>query len=88
MLVPSGLAAVTVALLVAARPGKKLLVPDNVYGPTRRFCDETLPAYGVETVYYDPLIGGGIADLLDGRLRARASKRRARTPSRCPTCRR
>ena len=31
----------------AARPGKKLLVPDNVYAPTRRFCDETLPAYGV-----------------------------------------
>lgn len=60
VLVPSGLAAVTVAILSAARPGKTVLVPDNVYGPTRRFCDETLPAYGIPTVYYDPLAGGGI----------------------------
>ncbi len=65
VLVPSGLAAVTTAILAAARPGKKVLVPDNVYAPTRRFCDESLPAFGVETVYYDPLIGGGIAGLLD-----------------------
>jgi cystathionine beta-lyase len=64
VLVPSGLAAVTVALLTVARPGTRLLVPDNAYGPTRRFCDETLPAYGVGVTYYDPLIGGGIADLL------------------------
>lgn len=66
VLVPSGLAAVTIALLTAARPGRKLLVPDNVYAPTRRFCDETLPAYGVDTLYYDPLIGGGIAELFSG----------------------
>ena len=66
VLVPSGLAAVTTAILVAARPGRHILVPDNVYAPTRRFCDESLPAFGVETVYYDPLIGAGIADLLPG----------------------
>src|SRR5688572_6365501 len=66
VLVPSGLAAVTTAILVAARPGMRLLVPDNVYGPTRRFCNESLTAFGVETVYYDPLIGNQIADLLDG----------------------
>jgi cystathionine beta-lyase len=41
-------------------------VPDNVYGPTRRFCDESLPALGAKAVYYDPLIGAGIADFLDG----------------------
>jgi cystathionine beta-lyase len=66
VLVPSGLAAVTTAILVAARPGKRILVPDNVYGPTRRFCDESLSLLGIETVYYDPLIGAGIADLLYG----------------------
>jgi cystathionine beta-lyase len=65
VLVPSGLAAVTLALLVAARPGKTLLVPDNVYGPTRRFCDQTLPLYGAKAIYYDPLVAGGIAGLLD-----------------------
>ncbi len=66
VLVPSGLAAVTTAILVAARPGKKILVPDNVYAPTRRFCDESLRGFGVETIYYDPLIGAEIADLLNG----------------------
>lgn len=66
VLVPSGLAAVTTAILAAARPGQRVLVPDNVYGPTRRFCDESLTLLGVETVYYDSLIGGGIARMLDG----------------------
>jgi cystathionine beta-lyase len=65
VLVPSGLAAVTLAILVAARPGKTVLVPDNSYAPTRRFCDETLPQFGARAVYYDPLIGGGIAEHLD-----------------------
>jgi hypothetical protein len=44
VLVPSGLAAVTVPLLAVARPGLHVLVPDNVYWPTRRFCDQTLEA--------------------------------------------
>jgi cystathionine beta-lyase len=64
VLVPSGLAAVTVPILAVARPGLRLLVPDNVYWPTRRFCDGLLRQLGVETVYYDPLIGAGIADLM------------------------
>jgi cystathionine beta-lyase len=66
VLVPSGLAAVTVSILVATRAGSTLLVPDNVYGPTRRFCDESLPAFGIRTIYYDPLIGAEIAARLEG----------------------
>ena len=66
VLVPSGLAAVTLAILVAVRPGAVILVPDNVYGPTRRFCDESLPAFGASVRYYDPLIGPCIADLMEG----------------------
>lgn len=64
VLVPSGLAAVTLPLLAMVRPGMLVLVPDNVYWPTRRFCDHTLSRYGVETVYYDPMVGAGIADLI------------------------
>ncbi|MEM1286747.1 MAG: cystathionine beta-lyase [Pseudomonadota bacterium] len=63
VLVPSGLAAVTIPILAVAEPGCRLLVPDNVYGPTRRFCDQTAVKLGMETVYYDPLIGAGISDL-------------------------
>lgn len=64
VLVPSGLTAVTLPLLAVAWPGLQVLVPDNVYWPTRRFCDQTLIRYGVETIYYDPLIGAAIDDLI------------------------
>jgi cystathionine beta-lyase len=66
VLVPSGLAAVTTAILTVVRPGCTILVPDNVYAPTRRFCEVSLPALGATTVFYDPLIGAGIAGMLDG----------------------
>jgi cystathionine beta-lyase len=33
---------------------------DTVYQPTRQFCDLMLKKLGVETEYYDPLIGAGI----------------------------
>jgi cysteine-S-conjugate beta-lyase len=51
----SGLAAITTALLAVLKPGDELLVPDNVYGPTRKFCDTFLKRYGVAVRYYDPL---------------------------------
>ena len=60
----SGLAAITTALLTVLKPGQELLVPDNVYGPTRRFCDTLLRRYGITTRYYDPMIGSGIAELI------------------------
>src|SRR5262245_11639361 len=52
----SGLAAITTALLAVLSPGDELLVPDHVYGPTRKFCDTFLRRYGVATRYYDPLV--------------------------------
>lgn len=51
----SGLAAITTALLAVLSPGEELLAPDNVYGPTRKFCDKFLQRYGVSIRYYDPL---------------------------------
>jgi cystathionine beta-lyase len=51
----SGLAAITTALLAVLSPGDELLVPDSVYGPTRKFCDTVLKRFGVATRYYDPL---------------------------------
>ena len=63
-LAPSGLAACTLALLTAARPGGELLVTDALYAPTRRFCDTTLKRMGVRTRYVDPRIGAAIAELI------------------------
>lgn len=67
VLLPSGLAAVTTAILATCDAGDRLLVPDNVYYPTRLFCQRTLSRFGVETIFYDPLIGDGIARLTEGR---------------------
>jgi len=63
VLVPTGLAACTVPLLAALKAGDHLLVTDSVYRPTRDFCDKVLVRYGIETTYYDPLAGAGIAQL-------------------------
>jgi cysteine-S-conjugate beta-lyase len=62
-LTASGYQAVTTALLAFAETGDHILVADTVYEPTRQFCDYLLRRLGVETQYYDPLIGAGIAAL-------------------------
>ena len=62
--VPSGMAAIASALLACLKAGDHLLVTDSVYAPTRHFFETTLKRYGVETEYYDPLIGGDIARLI------------------------
>ncbi len=54
--VSSGLAACTTPLLAFLGAGGHCLMPDSVYGPTRRFCDTMLRRLGVETTYYEPLI--------------------------------
>jgi cystathionine beta-lyase len=69
-LFPSGAAAVSAALLTVLRPGDELLMVDSAYAPTRFFCDGLLKQFGVTTRYYDPLIGGGIAELIGGATRA------------------
>lgn len=61
-LVSSGLLACTVPIMALAEPGAHILVCDNVYGPTRRFCDQTMTSWGCTTEYYSPDIGAGIAD--------------------------
>jgi cystathionine beta-lyase len=63
-LVPSGLAAISTALFAYLSAGDHLLMVDSVYGPSRSFCDGTLQRMGVETTYYDPLIGADIASLM------------------------
>src|SRR5258708_12090840 len=62
-LAPSGLSAITTTLLAVLNAGDHLLVCDNAYRPSRNFCNGLLVRYGVETTYFDPLIGAGIAGL-------------------------
>ena len=60
---PSGLAAITSTLLAVTKASDHILVCDNAYRPTRHFCDAMLARYGVETSYFDPLIGAEIEQL-------------------------
>ncbi|WP_029006757.1 cystathionine beta-lyase [Azospirillum halopraeferens] len=60
----SGLAAIATALSAFTKAGDHILISDSAYGPTRRFCNEVMARYGVETQYYDPRIGAGIATLI------------------------
>ncbi|MCG8354761.1 MAG: cystathionine beta-lyase [Kiloniellales bacterium] len=63
--VPSGLAAISCALLALVEAGDHILVSDSVYKPARTFCDKTLARLGVETSYFDPTIADdGIAALV------------------------
>jgi len=67
---PSGLAAIAVALWAFLKSGDHLLVPDSVYTPTRTFCDRRLEPNGIGIEYYDPLIGAGIGKLIRPNTRA------------------
>lgn len=70
VLCPSGLSAVTTALLACLSTGDRILMVDTVYGPVRHFADTVLKRLGVATTYYDPAIGAGIASLFDERTTA------------------
>jgi cystathionine beta-lyase len=64
-IVGSGLAAVAVPLLAYLSHGDHCLIPDSVYGPTRRLCNGMLKRFGVETTYYRPTIdAAGIEALI------------------------
>lgn len=64
LLAPSGLMACIVPFLAFSEADSHVLLVDTAYGPTRRFADRMLSRLGVETTYFDPLIGAGIADLI------------------------
>lgn len=63
-LAPSGLMACAVPFVALASAGSHVLVGDNTYGPTRRFCDRTLKRWGCDTEYFDTTIGADIAKLI------------------------
>jgi len=63
-LYPSGLAAISGVLLSFLKTGDHLLMVDGAYEPSRSYCNNILKKIGVEVSFYDPMIGGGIRDLI------------------------
>lgn len=60
----SGAAAINTALVAFLKHGDHMLLVDNVYSPTRGFADKFLKKFGIETTYFDPLIGEDIKKLI------------------------
>lgn len=69
-LVPSGLAAITIALMSCVKAGDDILITDSAYEPGRKFADGFLERMGVSVRYYDPRIGTGLAELMQPNTRA------------------
>lgn len=63
-LYPCGAAAISNSILSFVETGDHILMVDTCYEPTRDFCNIILKKMGVETTYYDPLIGEGIRELI------------------------
>ena len=64
ILVPSGLAAVSMPILSFAKAGMHMLAIDSLYDPTRYFLDNILASLGVEVEYFPARIGEGLAKLV------------------------
>ena len=64
LLAPSGLAAIAMIDLALLKTGDDILLPDNVYNPNRELGNWLSKDLGISARYYDPLIGEGIAELI------------------------
>jgi cysteine-S-conjugate beta-lyase len=61
---PGGQAAIALIYLAFAHAGTHVLVPDNVYGPSRELAQRLLKRLDIEVEFYDPLMGGAIQSLI------------------------
>jgi cystathionine beta-lyase len=64
LLAPSGLAAIAMVDFAFLKTGDDVLLPENVYNPNRELGRWLSSDFGITARYYDPLIGAGIAELI------------------------
>jgi cysteine-S-conjugate beta-lyase len=64
LLAPSGLAAIAMVDFALLRSGDDVLLPENVYNPNRELGRWLSQDFGISARYYDPLLGAGIAELI------------------------
>jgi len=69
VLVPSGLAAITVVDVALLKTGDELLIPDNAYGPSKDFARHELTGWGIAHRFYDPMDPASLAAAIGGRTR-------------------
>src|SRR5260370_42257991 len=59
-LAPSGLAAITTALMAFLSSGDHLLMTQGAYPPARRFCDSRLKKFCAHTALFEPLVSASL----------------------------
>lgn len=64
LLAPSGLSAISMVDFAFLTSGDDVLLPDNVYNPNRELGRWLSQDFGITARYYDPLVGAGIAELI------------------------
>lgn len=64
LLAPSGLAAIAMVDMALLKSGDDVLIPENVYNPNRDMANWLSKDFGVSARFYDPMIGAGVADLI------------------------
>lgn len=64
IVVPGGQAAISLISFAFLESGGHMLMPKSAYSPNRKLAHTLLSRFGVETTNYDPLVGGGIAELI------------------------
>jgi cystathionine beta-lyase len=69
VLVPSGLAAITVVDMALLKAGDEVLIPDNAYGPSKDFARHELARWGIAHRYYDAMDPASLAAAIGERTR-------------------
>ena len=64
LLAPSGLSAIAMINFALLKSGDDVLLPENVYNPNRELGRWLSQDFGVSARFYDPMVGNGIAELI------------------------
>ncbi len=69
LLVPSGLAAIALVDQALLSAGDEVLLPANVYGPSRELAKHALARWGITHRLYDPMDAAGLAAMISDKTR-------------------
>ena len=64
LLTPSGLAAIVLVDTALLKAGDQVLLPDNIYAPSREFARHELARWGISHAFYDPMDAASLAAAL------------------------
>jgi cystathionine beta-lyase len=64
LLVPSGLAAITLVDMALLQRGDEVLIPENAYGPGKELARQELARWGITHRFYDPADPAGLAEMI------------------------